>query len=120
MIVKIKNLTIEGILGIYEFEQRKKQRIVVNLEIDFDEGDAPKTDSIHSTMNYHPICDGIRKMLAENNFQLVERVVYVVGQYVLSYAQVRSVKVEIDKPDAPIEGLESVSVSEFYQKQSNF
>jgi FolB domain-containing protein len=114
MIVKIKNLTVEGTLGIYEFEQRKKQRIIVNLEIDFDEGNSQISDSIHDSMNYHPICDGITKMISEGTFQLIERVAYLVGQQVLSYPQVRSVKVEIDKPDAPIIGLESVSVVGFY------
>lgn len=116
MIAKIKNLTTTALVGVYEFELQKKQKIIINLEIDYDAGVAPETDKIEDCMNYHPICDGVKKLVSDTKYELIEKICNEVGKYVLSYDKVRSVKVEIDKPEAPIEGIESVSVSDFYRK----
>ena len=36
MIIKIENLKLRTIVGIYEWEKKTKQDIVINVEIEFD------------------------------------------------------------------------------------
>jgi FolB domain-containing protein len=117
MITRIKNLTTNCIIGVYELEKKKKQKLIVNAKIEFDEGLASETDNINDTQNYHPICDGIIKILNEGNFELLEKAVTEVGKFILSFPKIVSVDVEIDKPEAPIEGIESISVSKFFTKK---
>ncbi len=116
MIIKIKNLAVNMILGVYEFEKQGTQKVIVNLEIDFDEGNAAETDNIKDTLNYHPICDDVTAILKDRPYELIETVVEKIGKYILSYEIVNSVNVEIDKPEAPIEGVESLSVSKLFKK----
>lgn len=114
MIISIKNLTLNTIVGIYEFEQNQKQRVIINMLIEYDNGKSSKSDKIEDTLNYHIICDKISEYVENNSFRLLERLVYEVSQIVLKNPQVKSVDVEIDKPDAPIDNIESVSVREKY------
>jgi len=77
MIIKIKNLKVDMIIGVYEFEKQNKQLVIVNLEIDFDEGKAPETDNIEDTLNYHPLCTDITNMLTEKPYELIVPLPYI-------------------------------------------
>jgi dihydroneopterin aldolase len=114
--IKIKNLTGHCIIGVYEEEKHKKQKVIVNIEIDYDEGVAGESDSIEDTLNYHPICDWINNIIAKKEFELIEALVEEIGSYIISLDRVSEVYVEIDKPDAPIAGIESISVSKKFNK----
>lgn len=116
MILKIKNLTGKTIIGVYSDEKLRRQKLVVNAEIDYDAGMSGQSDSINDTMNYHPICDRITELLENGDFHLIEYVCEEVGKICLSYPQVRSAKIEIDKPEAPLKGVDSVSVTKVFVK----
>lgn len=116
MKIKIKDLKIQGIIGIYQKEKLEKQTILVNLEIDYDEGDSKNSDNIDEGLNYHPICEYIRNLIENNQYGLIEKLVNDIGNYVISLDKVKTAYVEVDKPEAPIEGLRSVSVSEIFSK----
>ncbi len=116
MIIKIKNLHCETVIGVYQSEKTQKQPLVVNVKIDYDEGKSPITDNIEDGMNYHLIVDKIKEHIESRNFELVERVVEEVGEIVMSYNKVRSCKVEVDKPKGPIEFIDSFSVSKKFKR----
>lgn len=116
MKIRIKDLKIQGIIGIYNQEKLEKQTILVNLEINYDEGNSKTTDNIDEGLNYHPICEHIRELIENNQYGLLEKLVNDIGNYIISLGKVSSVHVEVDKPEAPIDGLGSVSVSEIFSK----
>ncbi len=116
MILKIKNLTAKTIIGVYNDEKLRRQKLVVNAELDYDEGKSPQSDSINDTMNYHPICDKITYLLESGDFHLIEYVCEEIGKICLSTPQVRSAKIEVDKPEAPLKGVDSVSVTKIFTR----
>ena len=50
-IVYIRDLRIDAVIGIYEWEQRIHQQISVNLEMGWDNRKAAKSDDIKDTLN---------------------------------------------------------------------
>ncbi|MCK5391899.1 MAG: FolB domain-containing protein, partial [Deltaproteobacteria bacterium] len=62
MIIKIKNLKLRTIVGIYEWEKKTKQDIVINVEIEFDGSKAIETDNIEDTVDYKTITKKIIAM----------------------------------------------------------
>lgn len=116
MIIKIKNLRVEAVIGVYDTEKKYKQPLLINLEIDYNEGVAPKTDRIDDTLNYHTVTDRVREYVENTKFDLLEKLVEEISKIVLSYEKVHSVSIQIDKPEAPIQGIESVSVSKIFKK----
>ncbi len=116
MIIKIKNLKCETVIGVYELEKKAKQRLILNAEIDYNEGNSIKSDKIVDTLNYHEVIKQVKQFIEGNSYELLEKMVEEVGHLILSFDRVISARVEIDKPDAPIEGIESVSVSKTFKR----
>lgn len=116
MLLRIKDLTVDTLIGIYAEEKQRRQKIVINAEIEFKTGNVANVDNIRETMNYHPLCDNIREFLENGNFEVIEHVCHQIGKICLSYEPIISAKVEVDKPEAPIKGIKSVSVSEVFRK----
>ncbi len=116
MLIKIKDLTVATIVGIYAEEKQRRQKLVINAEVEIKTGNVSEIDSIKQTMNYHPVCDEIRTFLENGNFEVIEHVCHQIGKICLSYESVISARVEVDKPEAPIKGIRSISVSEFFKK----
>ena len=50
--VFIKGLEVEGIIGIFQWEREVRQIISVDIEMDFDNKNAAKSDSIEDALNY--------------------------------------------------------------------
>ena len=50
--VFIRGLEVEGIIGIFQWEREVRQIISVDIEMDFDNKKAAKSDSIEDALNY--------------------------------------------------------------------
>ena len=50
--VFIRGLEVEGIIGIFQWEREVRQIISVDIEMDFDNKNAAKSDSIEDALNY--------------------------------------------------------------------
>ena len=111
MIIKIKNLRLRTYIGIYEWEKKKKQDVIINVTIEFDGNKAGWSDDIDDTLNYKNINKGIIKLVEENHFNLIEKIAADVTRFVLENSMVHQVTVEVDKPGA-LSYTDSVSVSE--------
>ena len=48
----IRNLEVEAIIGIYDWEREVKQLISISLELSFDISKAGKSDNIKEALNY--------------------------------------------------------------------
>ncbi|MDX1949373.1 MAG: dihydroneopterin aldolase [Rickettsiales bacterium] len=117
MLLKIKDLTAKTTIGVYDNEKLRQQRLVVNIEMDYDEGNSCNSDNINDTMNYHPICDEITALLENGDNHLIEFVCEKIGKICLSYQQVRSAKVEVDKPEVPLKSVRSISVTKQFFRE---
>ena len=63
--VFIKDLEVETVIGIYDWEREVRQLISISLVMDFDLTKAAKSDKIEDSLNYKKISKRIIK-LAEN------------------------------------------------------
>ena len=75
MIIKVKNIHCETIVGAYEAEKKYKQPLVVSLEIEYDDGKSSTTDNLEDTLNYHLIVAEIKEHIESSDFNLVEKAV---------------------------------------------
>jgi len=70
--VFIKNLEVETIIGIYDFERTTPQRVVFDLEMSWDNRIAAKSESIDDALNYKTLSDHLKKYVAQSDFKLIE------------------------------------------------
>ncbi len=110
MIINIDNLRLRTIVGIFEWEQKIKQDIIINLEIEFDGSKAIENDDIEHTVDYKTLTKEIIEKVESTKFQLIEKIAGDVTNIIMRNRKVLRSKVRIDKPGA-LRFADSVSVT---------
>jgi len=105
----LRDLRIEAIIGIFEWERRTTQTISIDLEMAADIAKAAATDAIDSTLNYKQVAKRIIGFVEESEFQLVETLAESLARIIVTEFDVPTVKVSVAKPGA-IEGSREVGV----------
>lgn len=111
MIIKIENLRLRTIIGVYDWEKENRQDLIINVAIDFDGRKAVKSDSIDDTLDYKAINKKIISFVETNDFNLLERVAWGICDIVFEYPAVKWASVKVEKPGA-LRFADSVSVTE--------
>lgn len=114
MQLKIENLAVSARVGVHEWEREKAQNIVINLLLDFDSGAAPTTDLITDTLDYSILEAHVVQIVEAKHYNLLEHMVEMVGQSLISMPGIREVRVEVVKPGA-LKHAPAVSISEVYR-----
>ncbi len=96
----IRNLTVDTIIGIYDFERVTPQRVVLDLEMSADIAHAASTEDIESTLNYKTLSETLTQFLQKSQFQLIETMAERVTEIVRQDFGVSWVKLTLHKPDA--------------------
>ena len=107
--VFIKGLEVEGIIGIFQWEREVKQVISVDIEMEFDNKKAAKSDSIEDALNYKKVGKRVTAFIQKSKFQLVESLAENIAKIILKEFPVEKVKETISKPRA-LRGSDSVGI----------
>jgi dihydroneopterin aldolase len=108
-IVYIRDLKIETVIGIYDWEREIKQTVSLDLEMGADIRKAAKSDNIEDTLNYKAVAKRLIAFIAESEFLLVETMAEKCAQIVLSEFNVPWLRLRLSKPGA-VRGSQDVGV----------
>lgn len=109
MLIKIKNLRLKTIIGTNDWERKKKQEVIINVEVEVYDKGLIKHDDIGSTLDYKVLNKKIISFVESSKFHLLERLTSEIIQIIIKDKRVKMAKVEVDKPGS-IRKAESVSV----------
>ena len=110
MTIRIKNLRLRAIVGIFEWERHNPQDVMLNVALEFDATAAAASDAIEDTVDYKALKKMIIQEVESSNYQLVEALACHVLDVIMQEPKVLRATVEIDKPHA-LRFADSVSVS---------
>lgn len=102
-------LSIECIVGIWEWERRVKQTVIVDIEMAADIRRAAATDAIDDTIDYKKVSKRVQTFVAESKFELVETLTERIAQTVITEFGVSWVKIRLNKRGA-IRGARDVGI----------
>ena len=71
-IVFVEALKIDTLIGIYDWERRSKQPVVLDLEMAFDNRVPAATDRIEDTLDYKAVSKRLEASSVDAQFGLVE------------------------------------------------
>ena len=99
--------------GVMEEERSLGQRFIVNLELYLSFKEAGLSDRVKDTVNYARVYDRVKEIVEGKPFRLIEALAEHIAQELLrQFVRVQGVRVEVEKPGAPVAGvLENVSVT---------
>ncbi|HLS80382.1 MAG TPA: dihydroneopterin aldolase [Steroidobacter sp.] len=102
-------LSVDCVVGIWEWERRVKQKVVIDIEMATDIRRAAASDSIEDTVDYKKVAKRLLAFVGDSQFQLVETLAERIAQLVVLEFGVEWVKVRLNKRGA-IRGARDVGV----------
>jgi 7,8-dihydroneopterin aldolase/epimerase/oxygenase len=108
-IIFLHELKVETIIGIWDWERKIRQIVVIDLEMSADIAKAAATDSVDDTLNYKQVAKRVEAFVSDSSFQLVETLAERIAGIVRDEFGVAWVRVRVNKPGA-IRGSRDVGV----------
>ncbi len=108
-IIYLKDLRIDTVIGIYDWERRMKQTIILDLEMGTDIRQAATSDNIEDTLNYKAVAKRLMSYVGESEFELVEALAEKIAEIILTEFNVPWVKLSLNKKGA-VRGVRDVGV----------
>ena len=98
--VFIEELTVFAQIGVYDWEQQIKQKLVFDLEMAWDCKQAAETDDVAYCLNYAEVSQAIIDYVESKPFLLIERMAYEMADLLESRYQLQGLKIKLSKPKA--------------------
>lgn len=108
-IIYLHDLKIECIIGIWEWERRLKQTVILDLDMAADIRHAAASDKIEDTLNYKAVSKRLVEFVGGSQFQLVETLAEKIAEILLAEFRLRWVRVRVNKKGA-VRGAGDVGV----------
>ncbi len=102
--ILIAGLREMGVHGARAEEQERPQPFQVDLELLVDLAAAGSSDALGDTADYGVLCDAVRRVVADEHHQLLERLATRISEVCRSEPRVKGVVVEVRKLQPPIAG----------------
>lgn len=108
-VIFLAGLTVDCIVGIWDWERRVKQKIVLDLEMAADIRRAAASDSIDDTLDYKRVAKRLLGFVGESQYQLVETLAERIAELIVTEFDVTWVRVRLNKQGA-IRGARDVGI----------
>ncbi len=108
-IVYIRDLKIETVIGIFDWERRIRQTVSIELEMATDIRKAAATDNIADALDYKAVAKRLITYVGESQFLLVETLSEKVAEIVMTEFNVPWLKLRLSKPGA-VRGSQDVGI----------
>jgi 7,8-dihydroneopterin aldolase/epimerase/oxygenase len=108
-IIYLHDLKIDTIIGIFDWERRITQSVIIDLDIQADIRKAARTDAIADTLDYKAVAKRVIEYVSSSKFQLVETLAEHIADIILKEFSVPWLRVRVNKKGA-IRGASDVGV----------
>lgn len=108
-IIYLRDLRIDTVIGVYEWERRIRQTLSLDLEMGADIRRAAASDDIDHTLNYKAVAKRLIALVSESRFELVEKLAEEAARVVVTEFDVPWLRLSVNKPGA-VRGAQGVGV----------
>ncbi|MCG8324146.1 MAG: dihydroneopterin aldolase [Thiotrichales bacterium] len=108
-IIYLNDLRIDTVIGIYDWERRTRQTVVLDLEMGTDIRPAAASDDIEQALDYKAVAKRLIEFVSLSEFQLVETLAEKIAEIILTEFDVEWLKLRLNKQGA-LRGVRDVGV----------
>lgn len=98
--VLIEGLTTLTTIGVYEWEKTIKQKLILDLEMAWDNQPAAEHDDVALCLDYFKVSQAVTDFITSTAFELIESVAERVAQLIIQQFAVKWIKIKVSKPSA--------------------
>jgi 2-amino-4-hydroxy-6-hydroxymethyldihydropteridine diphosphokinase len=107
--IVLTGLKVPCIIGIFDWERKIKQDVVIDLKFPCEIQRAAARDSIRETVDYKKIAKSVIAFVGKSKFQLVETLAEKLAAYLMDDLRLPEVYLSVSKPGA-IRGSKNVGI----------
>lgn len=96
----IKKAQFQCNVGITEQERSKKQEIIIDIDMFCNIKKSTQTDNIKDTIDYFKVHAGIKKIIENKQYNLLETIANKIADYILENYNIKKISILIQKPNA--------------------
>ena len=115
--ILIKDLVLKMLVGIHNFEKKKKQRVRFNLVINIDQNLIPNDKDLKSIVNYEQVIETIMRITSRRHYPLLETLAEKIFLKLFENLRIKKILLRIEKLDV-IKNTTSVGI-ELEKTRSN-
>jgi dihydroneopterin aldolase len=108
-IVFIRDLCVDTIIGVYDWERQIKQTLIIDVDMATDIRQAAATDDLQYALNYHAVSLRVSTYVESHHALLIESLAEEVADLIRTEFNVPWVRLQLTKPNAVL-GARSVGV----------
>ena len=108
-IIFINDLRIETVIGIFDWERKTKQTVILDIEMAGDCRKAAASDNVEDTISYKTVAKRLIEFVEKSEFQLVETLAERCAEIILDEFELPWVKLRVNKQGA-LRGARDVGV----------
>lgn len=108
-IIFLQGLTIETVIGIYDWERDIRQTVVLDLEMAADIRKSAESNDIGHTVDYNAVSRRIIQFVEDSQFELVETLAERITQLLMEEFAIPWVRLRLNKRGA-IRGATDVGI----------
>jgi len=108
-IVFIRDLRVDTIVGVYDWERQIKQTLVFDIDMATDIQHAAQTDDLQFAVNYHAVSLRVASYVEAHHALLVETLAENVANLIRTEFNVPWVRLQLTKPNAVL-GARAVGI----------
>ena len=105
----ISDLRIDTVVGIYDWERKIRQTIILDIEMAVDISAAAASDDIKDTLNYKAVCKRLIEFVQASEYQLVETLIEECARLIREEFKVPWVRIKLNKTGA-LRGARDVGI----------
>lgn len=108
-LVVIRQLRVDTLIGVYAWERKVRQTLVLDLDMAWDNRAPAATDAVADALDYDAVCQRIRAFAADSEFQLIEALAEALAALLMGEFAVPWLRLRVGKPGA-VAGTHDVAV----------
>ena len=109
-IIFLHDLKVDCVIGVWEWERKIRQTIIIDLDMGFDIRKAAASDDLTDTLSYKDVAKRITGFVEDSGFQLVEKLAEEVASILLNEFAISWCRVRINKRGA-VRGARDVGIA---------
>ena len=108
-IIYLHDLRIDTVIGVFDWERRVRQTVILDLDLAADIRRAAASDHLADTLNYKALAKRLIDFVGHSDFQLVETLAERVAELVMVEFAVPWLRLRVNKQGA-VRGARDVGV----------
>lgn len=99
-IIYLNDLRVDAVIGIYDWERRTKQTVILDIEMAADISKAARSDNIADALSYKAVAKRLSSYVSATEFALIETLAEKVAEILLNEFKTPWCRLKLNKKGA--------------------